>query len=131
MDKLAGFKNITLTEAIKEIKKLRQSLIGAVQNAEYMEEKKDKEIEQLKKDCEEMAGEADKAKEIERLTDLNKAKGALIKAQAKAIGRLLKEKEWLLNGWVKKTPLVDDDETQKIYKNALIARMQQALKEGP
>ncbi len=49
MDELAGFKNITLTEAIEEIKNLRQSLIGAVQNAECREEKKDKEIERLKK----------------------------------------------------------------------------------
>ena len=49
MDRLDGFKNITLTEAIEEIKKLRQSLIGAVQNAECQEEKKDKEIERLRK----------------------------------------------------------------------------------
>jgi hypothetical protein len=38
-----------------------------------------------------------KDKEIERLTDLNKAKGALIKSQAKKIGQLLKEVE-LRNG---------------------------------
>jgi len=35
--------------------------------------------------------------EIERLSDLNKAKGALIKAQAKKIGSLLKGNEWLIN----------------------------------
>ena len=52
MDRLDGFKNITLTEAIEEIKKLRQSLIGAVQNAECREEEKDKELERLKKEKE-------------------------------------------------------------------------------
>ncbi len=52
MDKLEGFKNITLDEAIREIKKLRQSLVGAVQNAECREEKLEQEIERLKKEKE-------------------------------------------------------------------------------
>ena len=68
----------------------------------------------------------EKDKEIERLTDLNKAKGALIKAQAKKIGMLLKEKEWLLEEAITLYDLWHDvscgDEDIK-------HKMQQALKE--
>ena len=47
----------------------------------------------------------------------------------KEIERLRKEKEWLLDVFVKKTPRIDDEETQKYIKNDLIIRMQQALKD--
>ena len=47
MERLEDWNDITFDEAIKEIKSLRQSLGGAVQNAECREEKKDKEIERL------------------------------------------------------------------------------------
>ena len=52
MERLEDWNDITFDEAIKEIKSLRQSLGGAVQNAECREEKKDKEIERLKKEKE-------------------------------------------------------------------------------
>ncbi|KKL17707.1 hypothetical protein LCGC14_2482870 [marine sediment metagenome] len=48
MERLEDWNDITFDEAIKEIKSLRQSLGGAVQNAECREEKKDKEIERLR-----------------------------------------------------------------------------------
>ncbi len=49
MERLEDWNDITFDEAIKEIKSLRQSLGGAVQNAECREEKKDKEIERRRK----------------------------------------------------------------------------------
>ena len=52
MERLEDWNDITFDEAIKEIKSLRQSLGGAVQNAECREEKLDKEIEQLRKEKE-------------------------------------------------------------------------------
>ena len=71
-------------------------------------------------------------KEIERLTDLNKAKGALIKAQAKKIGMLLKEKEWLLGTYALDVYIggdrLDDHELDN-YKNEILENMRQALEE--
>jgi len=73
------------------------------------------------------------AKEIERLPDLNKVKSALIKAQAKKIGMLLKEKEWLLEAYALDVYIgndrLDDHEVDD-YKNEILENMQQALKEG-
>ena len=54
MERLEDWNDITFDEAIKEIKSLRQSLGGAVQNAECREEKKDKEIERLRNIAEEI-----------------------------------------------------------------------------
>lgn len=71
----------------------------------------------------------DKDKEIERLTDINKAKGALIKAQAKKIGNLLKEKEWLIELLYDK--ICETSISLIIYKNTIEKIMQQALKDQP
>ena len=100
-----------------------------------------KEIERLKKDLDETSREADeaewkvvdKSKEIERLADLNKAKGALIKAQAKKIWMLWKEKEWLLEAYALDVYIGNDrldDHKLDDYKNEILEEMQQALKEG-
>ena len=104
MDKLEGFKNITLDEAIREIKKLRQSLVGAVQNAECREEKLEQEIERLREKVKRekqfkskiFEQSLDKSKEIVRVkkdlgyeTDQSLWKG-------KEIERLKKEKDDLV-----------------------------------
>ncbi len=76
--------------------------------------------------------ECQKDEEIKRLTDLNKAKSALIKAQAKKIGMLLKEKEWLLEQYCKmKWPdgWICEWETEEGYKKRAENHLQQALKE--
>ncbi len=102
--KLEGFKNITLDEAIREIKKLRQSLVGAVQNAECREEKLEQEIERLREKVKRekqfkskiFEQSLDKSKEIVRVkkdlgyeTDQSLWKG-------KEIERLKKEKDDLV-----------------------------------
>ena len=66
-----------------------------------------------------------KDEEIERLSDLNKVKNALIKAYAKKIGMLLKEKEWLIDRATQAQFLTGLDGRRK----QLINKMQQALKE--
>ncbi len=69
-----------------------------------------------------------RAKEIERLVDLNKVKGALIKAQAKKIGVLLKEKEWLKHQillYQEFHPGLPHDEKMELLE----VDMQQALKD--
>jgi len=110
--------------------------------AEYKEDldKKDKEIEQYKhtwlehhvKEIKLLTAEIDKKdEEIEQLSDLNKAKGALIKAQAKKIGMLRKEKEWLLTECAR--IYIDNGftiETMDAAKKWLINTMQQSLKES-
>ncbi len=71
-------------------------------------------------------------KEIERLADLNKAKGALIKAQAKKIWMLWKEKEWLLEAYALDVYIGNDrldDHKLNDYKNEILEEMQQVLKE--
>ena len=72
-----------------------------------------------------------KEKEIEQLTDLNKAKGALIKAQAKKIGQLLKEKEWVIESYAYTRNLLgrEIETSNKRFKQEIIKEMQQALKE--
>ena len=68
-------------------------------------------------------------KEIEQLTDVNKAREALTKAQGKKIKRLLKEKGWLIENYVKTLYGQMGEYTKKEYKIILTDAMQQALKE--
>ena len=85
-------------------------------------------MDKLKKTIQEMFDAL--IKEIERLTALNKAKGALIKAQVKKIGMLLKEKEWILETYVLDVYIGNDRlDGADDYKNEILENMQQALKE--
>ena len=98
---------------------------------------KNKEIELYKhtlehdtKEIKLLTAEIDqKDEEIERLSDLNKAKSALIKAQAKAIGRLLKEKEWLINDYTVFIYGNIDGTSIEEGRKRILEAMQQALKE--
>lgn len=79
-------------------------------------------IKTIHGDCEYyLPGEVEK--EIDRLTEVNSAKSALIKAQAKKIANLLKEKEWLIARYVFALGTRKTD-----CRKQLIDDMQQALK---
>ena len=116
MVKLEGFKNITLDEAIREIKKLRQSLVGAVQNAECREEKLEQEIERLKRDGRCIA----EAKEIYH-------KG-MIDAKIE-IEQLKKEKKWLIKACTEFMYGTIEVTSWKDAKDKVLEEMQQELKE--